>query len=142
MTSQVKCVLYYSITGEPFSTDRLKDDSIECTTAILNIYTRDEGDIAGISGEEPPAAVVTELSVPDPIQKGQFFNSESSCLFLNKTGQVLQIDGHYLFKILMMRDAADPGRLYVKFEQQYFAGKHQWVDIPERHYPKAPPVTL
>ena len=141
MTSQVKCELFYSVTGEPFGLSGLKDTTIEHTPAIINIYTQEKEDVPDIALSDFPTNEVSTLSIPDTIRKGQFFNSETYCLFLNTSGQLLELDGQFLFKILMMRDIADPERLHIKFEQQYFPGKHQWKDV-DKHSSVTPLPTF
>lgn len=138
MTSQINCELYYSIDGGPFSINQIGTDQVMHTQAELYIYTHDQSSqpLSGI--ELPSQGIVTELSVPKPVKKSQFFNSESCCLFRNKSGQVLKVDGSYLFPIYMRRDINDHERLHIRFVQQYLTGKHHWEDIrpatiPEHH---------
>ena len=113
MTIELKCRLYYSITGEQFAMENLSSDQIESTPVLLHIYTNEEG----------PSY---ELSVPDPIVKGQFFNSECYCAFINEKEELLTIGDENQFKILMMRDGYDLERLHIKFETQEFKGNIKW----------------
>ncbi|WP_118972869.1 hypothetical protein [Taibaiella koreensis] len=129
MTSQVPCEIFYTIAGEAFDISERHADHIAHTTAVLHIYTRDKGDIAATVPENTVRGVATELSIPIPIKKGRFFNSETYCLFLNDKQEVLTIDGQYLFPVLLMRDSSDYERLHIKFGQQYYPGKHQWQPV-------------
>lgn len=142
MTTQVTCEIYYSVAGEPFGIHELKTAPILHAPTVIYIYTHDIEELPDKTAVQSLAGKVTELSVPRPIKKGRFFNSESYCLFLNEAGAVLKIGEHHLFKVQMMRDGNDHERLHIKFGQQYFAGRHQWVSIADQDYPKAPPVVL
>lgn len=131
MTNQVKCDIYYSVSGEPFAiTDRDKGH-IEHVSTILHIYTREEEEMPNTTAIQKVADVTTELSVPVPIKKGQFFNSESYCIFLNESGELLKIEDVYLFRIYMMRDGNDHERLHIKFESPFYNGKHGW-ELPHK----------
>jgi hypothetical protein len=129
MTSQLKCELYYSITGEPFEIHERKADRIEHTSTVLNIYTREEEEIPNITTIQKSGEVTTELSLPYPIKKGQFFNSESYCMFFNEADELLTIEGSHLFKVSMIRDSSDFERLHVKFEKLFFEGRHEWENV-------------
>ncbi len=128
MTSQVDCKIYYSIAGGPFNISQIGTGQIAEANTILHIYTHDEASLPP-DVALPPKSTATELSIPKPIKKGQFFNSESCCLFLNKAGQVLRVDNHFLFPIYMRRDVNDQERLHIRFMQQYLTGTHRWEDI-------------
>jgi hypothetical protein len=137
MTSQINCDIYYSIAGGPFQLSQIDTGLIAHSPATLYIYTHDQATLASLSDITLSAqGFVTELSIPKPIKKGQFFNSESWCLFLNKAGQVLKVDSSYLFPIYMRRDVNDHERLHIRFVQQYFAGRHCWEDIPSAVIPE------
>ncbi len=138
MTTQITCEIYYSVAGEPFGIHELKSAAISHAAAVIYIYTRDKEELTDKTVIHPSASTVTELSVPRPIKKGRFFNSESYCLFLNDAGQILQVEDHHLFRIHMMRDGNDHERLHIKFGQQYFAGRHQWLPITGKTSPKHP----
>lgn len=129
MTLQVKCELYYSIAGEPFEIQERMANHIDHTGTVLNIYTREEVEIPNITAVQKLSDVVTELSIPNPIKKGQFFNSESYCMLFNEAGKLLTINGVHLFKVSMIRDGSDFERLHVKFEKLFFEGKHKWEDV-------------
>lgn len=129
MTSQVKCELYYSITGEPFEVQERMANNIEHTSTVLNIYTKEEEEVPNTTALQKLSAVITELSLPYPIKKGQFFNSESYCRFFNEEGRLLTINGVHLFKVSMLRDSSDFERLHVKFEKLSFEGKHEWKNV-------------
>jgi hypothetical protein len=129
MTSQVKCVLYYSIAGDPFEIHERMANHIEHTNSVLNIYTREEEEIPNTTAIQKTSEVTTELSLPYPIKKGQFFNSESYCMFFNEADELLTINGNHLFKVSMIRDSSDFERLHVKFEILSFEGKHEWENV-------------
>jgi hypothetical protein len=132
MTSQYKCDLYYSISGDPFEIHERNEDTIEHTQTILNIYTKEDEEVPGKTAIQKLKTATTELSLPHPIQKGQFFNSESCCMLFNEDGELLKINGEHLFKITMLRDAVDTEKLHVKFEKIIFEGRHEWhsVEVP------------
>ncbi|MFA6056870.1 MAG: hypothetical protein WC756_01635 [Taibaiella sp.] len=129
MTSQVKGELYYSITGEPFGVQERTADNIEHTNTVLNIYTKEEEEVPNTTALQKLSTIITELSLPYPIKKGQFFNSESYCRFFNEAGELLTINGVHLFKVSMIRDSSDFERLHVKFEKLSFEGKHEWKNV-------------
>jgi hypothetical protein len=129
MTSQVKCELYYSIAGESFEIQERMANHIEHASTILNIYTKEDEEVPNTTAIQKLSKVTTELSVPSPIKKGQFFNSESYCMFFNEAGELLTINGVHLFKVSMIRDSSDFERLHVKFEQLFFEGKHRWESV-------------
>jgi hypothetical protein len=129
MTSQVKCELYYSITGEPFEVHERMADNMEHTGTVLNIYTKEEEEVPNATALQKLNEVITELSLPYPIKKGQFFNSESYCMFFNEAGELLTINGIHLFKVSMIRDSSDFERLHVKFEKLSFEGRHEWENV-------------
>lgn len=133
MTSQYKCELYYSISGDPFEIHQREADNIEHTQTILNIYTKEEEEIPNTTAIQKLARATTELSVPYPIRKGQFFNSESCAMFFNENGELLKINGEYLFKITMLRDAVNTDRLHVKFDKIVFEGRHSWLPVEIPH---------
>jgi hypothetical protein len=129
MTSQVKCELYYSIAGDPFGIHERMADRIDHTSAVLNIYTKEEEEVPNTTAVQKLSEVITELSVPYPIKKGQFFNSESYGMFFNEADELLTINGIHLFKISMIRDSSDFERLHVKFEKLFFEGRHEWQNV-------------
>lgn len=134
MTSQMKCDMYYSISGDTFELHERHAEDIEHINTILNIYTKDEEEVPNQTALQKAGQVFTELSVPYPIKKGQFFNSESCCMFLNESGALLTINGLHLFKINMLRDATDFERLHVKFDTLAYEGRHSWENVPvEQH---------
>src|ERR1700754_3078261 len=126
MTSQFKCELYYSVSGDPFEVHERHANHIEHTQTVLNVYTKEDEEIPNTTAIQKTDQVKTELSIPYPIKKGQFFNSESCCMFFNEAGEILKVEGEYLFKVSMLRDSADFERLHVKFTQVEFEGKHHW----------------
>lgn len=127
MTSQAKCELYYSIAGEPFSPAERAADHVEHTDAILNIYTKEEEELPNTTAIQKVTTVTTELSLPYPIKKAQFFNSESCCMLYNESGELLSVNGTHLFRISMIRDGSDFERLHVKFLIPVLNGKHEWL---------------
>jgi len=133
MTSQVRCDIYYSIPGDAFDIGERHAGHIAHAKTTIHIYTREKADIAVTAPGNLPSGITTELSIPIPIKKERFFNSETHCLFLNDKGEVLTIAGQYLFPVLMMRDAGDQERLHIKFSQQYYPGKHQWKPATIEH---------
>lgn len=126
MTSQIACEIYYSVAGEPFDLRGRSDDHIAHTATTLYIYAREKEDIPVPGATAPGQGMTTELSIPAPVKKDRFFNSETYCLFLDQAGQVLTIAEQYLFPVQMMRDSNDPERLHIRFNQQYYPGKHRW----------------
>jgi hypothetical protein len=134
MTSQVKCELYYSVSGDPFELYERKSDRIEHTTTVLNIYSKEEEEVPNTTAAQKLAEVITELSLPYPIKKGQFFNSESYCMFFNEANELLTINGTHLFKVSMIRDSGDFERLHVKFDKLFFEGKHEWENVEVKQF--------
>jgi hypothetical protein len=135
MTSQIKCDMYYSISGDPFELHERHAENIEHINTILNIYTKEEEEeVPNQTALQQVGQVSTELSVPYPIKKGQFFNSESCCMFFNEAGELLKINGTHLFRINMLRDASDFERLHVKFDTLAYEGKHSWENISVEHH--------
>lgn len=126
MTSQEKCEIYYSIPGDPFSIAEKDLEHIAHAPAILNIYTKEEEEIPNVTAVQEIPDVMTELSVPYPIKKGKFFNSESHCMILNEQGALLHIEDRYLFPVHMLRDGHDHERLHIKFNDPFFPGRHSW----------------
>jgi len=126
MTSQHKCSLYYSVSGDPFTVEERHTEPIEHTETILNIYTKEEEEVPNVTAIQQAERVTTELSLPYPIKKGQFFNSESVCMLINEAGALLRINGEHLFNISMLRDSGDFERLHVKFNQPAYEGRHEW----------------
>lgn len=127
MTSAVTCFMYYSISGEPFTIgDREEKGTVAKAATLLHIYVRPGNEEAPVAGLQTG---VTELSVPEPVHKEQFFSSDSYCLFVNQDNQVLTIGDHYLFAVHLMRDAADPERLHVRLLQACYEGLHAWETL-------------
>lgn len=118
MTIEVNCKLYYSVSGERFELDNQHPEQIEHAPAKLNIYTRE-------------VDARYELSVPLPIKKGRFFNSECYCAFVNEKEEILKIGDDTQFKIMMVRDGYDHERLHVKFETTEHEGAIGWVSKSE-----------
>ena len=109
--------MYYSISGGRFELSEKDNDDIEHVNLILNIYTKEEH------------SHLYELSVPKPIKKGKFFNSDCYCTFINEKNQVLQLGEETQFEIHMLRDGNDHERLHVKFSPADYEGKLAWVDV-------------
>lgn len=119
--------MHYSISGEPFTIgDREEQGRVARATTLLHIYVRPGNEEAPATGQQTG---VTELSVPEPVHKEQFFSSDSYCLFVNQDNQVLTIGDCYLFAVHLMRDAADPERLHVRFLQPCYEGLHSWKPL-------------
>lgn len=116
MTTAVKCTIYYSVTGERFDCAHLEHPDLERDIVLLHIYQDPEAD-------EPK---ITELSLPNPIHKGKFFNSHSYCAFMNEKGHLLHFDHEYLFKICLHRNERDKDLLHVKFPSNRYQGHPIW----------------
>ena len=115
MTLQVSCNVYYSISGDRFSLQNKDDGTIENAPIILHIYTKE-------------SKKHYEFSIPHPIKKGQFFNSECYCTFVNEKDEVLQVGSDTQFQVNMLRDGYDHERLHIKFAAPEYEGTLAWVD--------------
>jgi len=114
MTIELNCNIYYSISGDRFDLADKDSDTIDHAPAVLHIYTKENNKRY-------------ELSVPKPIKKGKFFNSDCFCTFINEKDEVLQIGEETQFEIHMLRDGHDHERLHVKFEPAEMVGDLRWV---------------
>jgi hypothetical protein len=115
MTHEFKVTMYYSLNGAELNAGHINEEYVEQAPALIRLYT------------EVEHAGYTTLSVVYPIKKGDFFNADAYCIFMNEKEEQLNIGRTSCFGIQLRRDLQDYERLHVILVEQKYKGQPHWL---------------
>ena len=133
MKALMDCNIYYSMIGERFNIfERNTDPNIWLTKARINIHANEPAladDMDDYLQEEAEDEASVSLEIPDEVEGGPFFASDTQCIIVNGKNQILKLGGDYRFDVKMFRSLDNPSRFTMLFRNKEIKARPVWVSF-------------